>query len=77
MHGGIDPELLGPFETDVIRLDKAIEIRRDPEQDAADDIFVALDAVGVTDVNAYSGGAMEGRFSYENPVEEGSEREQD
>ena len=72
MHGGIDPELLGPFETDDIRLNEAVAIRQDPEEDSEDDIFVALNAVGVPEVSAYSGAAMEGYFSDETAVEEGS-----
>ena len=53
LHGGIEPEVIGPFATEDERDDRAIELRKENDED----VILALDGPGSSiEINAYSTG---------------------
>jgi hypothetical protein len=63
LHGGIEPELIGPFNTEDDRDDRAKELRKENDEDG----ILALDGPGSSiKIDAYSGGFFIDEDSDEN-----------
>lgn len=60
IHGDIEPEVIGPFETEDAR-DQAAKALRADDSDMDNGIF-SLDCTGKPEVEAYSGGFLGGDF---------------
>jgi hypothetical protein len=63
LHGGIEPELIGPFDTEDDRDDRAKELRKENDED----VMLALNGPGSSiEIDAYSGGFFLDEESDEN-----------
>lgn len=58
IHGGVEPELLGPFEDDESRDSRARELHRGLEDDST---ILTIDSASVTEleIGSYTGGFFE------------------
>jgi len=60
IHGDIEPEVIGPFETEEAR-DQAAKALRADDSDMDNGIF-SLNCTGKPEVDSYSGGYLGGEF---------------